>query len=160
MRQRAARYFVFGFLATCGVHEYPNDDFFSKLAEEYFRRNRDPNSWLVWIRSAVAHQKPRFMMRRPKLCDRMRKDTLCLQAAQNLQKVDPDNARADYFYRKGGASGKVHFIAHFIKAPGYTKAFKVQRKCYEEAKPHLERFRKAAPDALRLWAPLLYDAFI
>ena len=53
-----------------GVHEYPNDDFFfNKLAEEYFRRNRDRElPGLCGFAPAVAHQKkPRFMMRRPKL---------------------------------------------------------------------------------------------
>ena len=91
----------------------------------------------------------------------MRKDTLCIQAAQNLQKVDPDNARADYFIGKAYVHrAKSILLPTSIKASGYTKAFKAQRKCYEEAKPHLERFRKAAPDAPRLWAPLLYDVYL
>ena len=46
-----------------------------------------------------------------------------------------------------------------IKAPGYNKAFKAQRKCYEEARPP-GAIQKAAPDAPRLWAPLLYDVYL
>ena len=101
------------------------------------------------------------MMRRPKLmieCARIR----CAYKRHRIcKKVDPDNARADYFIGKAYVHrAKSILLPTSIKAPGYTKAFKAQRKCYEEAKPHLERFRKAAPDAPRLWAPLLYDVYL
>lgn len=146
-----------------GVSEYPNDDFFfSKLAEEYFRRSRD-HELLACIDSLLPlrTKKAALYDAQAEAYDRMRKDTLCLQAAQNLQKIDPDNARADYFVGKSYVlRAKSILLPTSIKAPGYAKAFKAQRKCYEEAKPHLERFRKAAPDAPRLWAPLLYDVYL
>ena len=146
-----------------GVREYPDDDFFfKKLTEEYFRRNKE-RELLACIDSLLPLRMKKAVLydAQAEVYDRLRKDTLCLQAAQNLQKVDSGNARADYFIGKAYVQrAKSILLPTSIKVPGYMKAFKAQRKCYEEARPHLERFRKAAPDAPRLWAPLLYDVYL
>lgn len=146
-----------------GVREEPNDDFFfGKLAEEFFRRGNE-RELLAWVDSLLPlrTKKAALYDAQAEAYDRLHNDSLCLRAAQQLRQAEPDNPRADYFMGKAYVQmAKSILLPTSIKAPGYNKAFKAQRKCYEEARPHLERFRKAAPDAPRLWAPLLYDVYL
>ena len=146
-----------------GVREDPNDDFFfGKLAEEFFRRGNE-RELLAWVDSLLPlrTKKAALYDAQAEAYDRLHNDTLCLRAAQQLRQAEPDNPRADYFMGKAYVQmAKSILLPTSIKAPGYNKAFKAQRKCYEEARPHLERFRKAAPDAPRLWAPLLYEVYL
>ena len=123
-----------------GVREDPNDDFFfGKLAEEFFRRDNE-RELLAWVDSLLPlrTKKAALYDAQAEAYDRLHNDTLCLRAAQQLRQAEPDNPRADYFMGKAYVQmAKSILLPTSIKAPGYNKAFKAQRKCYEEARPHL-----------------------
>lgn len=146
-----------------GVREFPADDFFfRRLATELLAHNEE-QTLLKLVDSLLPLRENKATLHevQAQTYDRLHKDTLCLRAAQALQTADSTRKMADYYIGKSYVSmARSILLPTSIKSPGYAKAFKAQRRCYEEARPHLERFRKSSPDAPRLWAPLLYEIYL
>lgn len=146
-----------------GVLKFPNDDFFfSKLSSAYFRRG-EAQQVLGLANHLLPLRKDSLLLyeAQARAYSTLGKDSLCIQTAREILRIDSTQIIADYYLGKSYV-GLAHTIIlpTSIKAPGYVTAFKKQRRYYAQARIYIERFRKSSPKAAALWAPLLYEIYL
>lgn len=85
----------------------------------------------------------------------------CIEEAENILSWNPEHPRADFYI---GVS--YYNLAENILIPptvndaNYLKATRERNRMLTLARPHLEAYRKTAPDESDIWAPLLYEVYL
>lgn len=86
---------------------------------------------------------------------------LCIEEAQNILSWNPTHPRADFYI---GASyytmATSIAIPALVSDPEYVKTTRERDRLLALARPHLEAYRKNAPDDTSSWAPLLYEIYL
>lgn len=85
----------------------------------------------------------------------------CIEDAENILNWNPAHPRADFYI---GAS--YYSMAENIKIPAsvtdpnYKSATRERNRLLTLGRPHLEAYRKTAPDDSASWAPMLYETYL
>lgn len=85
----------------------------------------------------------------------------CIENAENILNWNPYHPRADFFI---GASyysmAESVVIPSRVNDPNYQKATRERNRLLTLGRPHLEAYRRNAPDDTSNWAPLLYETYL
>lgn len=85
----------------------------------------------------------------------------CIEDANNILSWNPEHPRADFYI---GASyysmAESVVVPSRVNDPNYQKATRERKRLLTLGRPHLEAYRKSAPNDSDNWAPLLYETYL
>lgn len=85
----------------------------------------------------------------------------CIEEAENILSWNPQHPRADLYIGVSYYNLAENIeIPSSVNSPNYLKATRERNRLLSLARPHLEAYRKIAPDESSTWAPLLYEVYL
>lgn len=146
-----------------GVTEFPLHLFFFKSLSEDLFAHKDYTAVVALAQSLEAKDSTNalFPLALAQAYDALKENQPALQAAQRALAADSTLHRAHLyigraFYREARAIQ----LPLSIRSDGYKQALDRQKTLYQQARPHLEKFRAIAPQDLQEWQPLLYEVYL
>lgn len=86
---------------------------------------------------------------------------LCIEEAENILSWNKEHPRAEFYIGTSYyALAESIIIPTMVTDANYSKATRERNRLLNQARPHLEAYRKAAPEAADTWAPLLYEIYL
>lgn len=85
----------------------------------------------------------------------------CIEEAENILSWNPEHPRADFYIGVSYYNLAENIdIPTLVNDPNYLKATRERNRMLTLARPHLEAYRKTAPEESDIWAPLLYEVYL
>ena len=146
-----------------GLMEYPKSPFFFTRLTDHFTEKKDYRAALVLADSMlhVDNNNVLFLVSKSVALLNLQRNVEAIEVSQKILLLDSTLVAPNYYIGAAYCNLANNLMLPInINSAAYKQVFSKQKSYYEKARPYIERYRKAKPDATNRWAPLLYRIYL
>lgn len=146
-----------------GLRENPLAPFFFTHLTDYFTGDKEYGKALALADSmlTIAPDNILFLISKSVSLLNLQRNEEAISVAQRILQLDSTAVLPNYYVGAAYCNlANTLTLPTNINSAAYKQVASRQKYYYSEARPYIEKYRKAAPEAKSKWAPLLYRIYL
>lgn len=146
-----------------GLREYPLNPFFFTRLSDYYTSKKDYRGALLLADSMLTVDKDNilFLVSKSVALLNLQRNVESIEISKKVLQLDSTVVPVNYYIGAAYCNLANELVLPTnINSAAYKVVAHKQKEYYRQARPYIERYRTAVPDAKDRWAPLLYRIYL